>query len=57
MASDAQWISSFGNDSVYLFQHGDHQQSVGYHRYDGAGPFDVAIASDGSAWVANSAVD
>ncbi len=57
MASDAHgniWISSFGNDSVYVFQHGDANQSVGYHQYDGAGPFDVAIASDGSAWVANS---
>jgi hypothetical protein len=57
MASDAQgniWISSFGNDSVYVFQHGDPNQSVGYHQYEGSGPFDVAIASDGSAWVANS---
>ena len=57
MASDAQgniWISSFGNDSVYVFQNADHHQSVGYYQYDGAGTFDVATASDGSAWVSNS---
>ena len=35
MASDAQgniWISSFGNDSVYVFQNADHHQSVGYYQ-------------------------
>lgn len=57
MASDPDaniWISSFGNDSVYVFQNGDHLHSVGYQEYHGSGPFDVAIASDGSAWVSNS---
>jgi hypothetical protein len=57
MASDAAgniWISSFGNDSVYVFRHGDHHRSVGYPQYRGSGPFDVAVASTGSVWVSNS---
>jgi hypothetical protein len=48
------WIASYGNDSVYVFRHGNPQQSVGAHIYDGAGPFDIAIASDGTAWVSNT---
>ena len=48
------WISSFGNDSVYVFKHGNPHQSVGVHPYDGAAPFDVAVASDGTAWVSNT---
>ena len=48
------WISSYGNDSVWVFRHGDPYQSVGVHVYHGAGPFDVAIASDGTAWVCNT---
>jgi hypothetical protein len=27
---------------------------VGFHPYEGAAPFDVAIASDGTAWVSNT---
>jgi hypothetical protein len=57
MASDAQgniWISSFKNDSLYVFRHGNPHQPVFVHRYDGAAPFDVAIASDGTAWVSNT---
>jgi hypothetical protein len=54
MAADANrniWISSYGNDSLYVFLHGNPNQSVGVQPYPGAGPFDVAIASDGTAWV------
>jgi streptogramin lyase len=47
------WISSFENDSVYVFLHGDPNQSVGFQQEIGSGPFDVAIAADGSAWVSN----
>ena len=56
MAFDAEgnlWISSFGNDSIYVFLHGDPNQSVGFQQNIGSGPFDVAIAADGSAWVSN----
>jgi hypothetical protein len=56
MAFDSQgnlWISSFGNDSVYVFLHGDPNQSVGFQQEVGSGPFDVAVAADGSTWVSN----
>jgi len=48
------WIASYENDSVFVFRRGNPQQSVGVHAYDGAGPFDVAIANDGTAWVSNT---
>jgi hypothetical protein len=48
------WISSFANDSVYVFIRGNPHQSVGFHQYDGSGPFDVAVAADGTAWVSNT---
>jgi hypothetical protein len=48
------WISSFADDSVYVFIGGNPHQSVGFHQYDGSGPFDVAIAADGTAWVSNT---
>ena len=54
LGSDADgniWISSFDNDSVCVFLHGNPHQSVHFHPYDGAAPFDVAIATDGTAWV------
>jgi streptogramin lyase len=57
LAADAEgniWISSFKNDSVYVFRHGNPHQSVGVQPYHGAAPFDVAIASDGTAWVSNT---
>ena len=57
LASDPDgnvWISSFANDSVYVFMRGNPHQSVGFHQYDGSGPFDVAIAADGTAWVSNT---
>ncbi|MBS1176850.1 MAG: uncharacterized protein H6R06_1262 [Proteobacteria bacterium] len=55
--SDARgniWIASFGNDSVHVFPEGDPERSVGHRLYPGSGPFGIAIAPDGSAWVSNS---
>ncbi|MGE5214212.1 MAG: hypothetical protein ACM3NN_11035 [Nitrospirota bacterium] len=57
MAADAQgniWISSFKNDSLYVFRHENPHQPLFVHPYDGAAPFDVAIASDGTGWVTNT---
>ena len=54
LGSDADgniWISSFADDSVYVFRRGNPHQSVGVHPYDGAAPFDVAVAADGTTWV------
>jgi len=54
LGSDADsniWISSFENDSVYVFRRGNPHHSVGVHPYDGAAPFDVAVATDGTTWV------
>jgi streptogramin lyase len=48
------WISSYGNDSVYVFIGGHPHQSVGFPQYEGSGPFDIAVAADGTAWVSNS---
>jgi hypothetical protein len=48
------WISSFKNNSLYVFRHGNPHQHVFVKPYDGAAPFDVAIASDGAAWVSNT---
>src|SRR5438445_3043714 len=56
MAADAGgniWISSFGNNSVFVFKHGNPYQSVGFDQQVGGGPLDIAIAADGSAWVTN----
>jgi sugar lactone lactonase YvrE len=55
--SDARgniWIASYGNDSVYVFPEGDPARSMGFKLYPGSGPFGIAIAPDGSAWVSNS---
>jgi hypothetical protein len=48
------WISSWADDSVYVFRHGNPHQAARFHQYDHAGPFDVAIAVDGTAWVSNT---
>ncbi|MGC1323201.1 MAG: hypothetical protein WA849_13535 [Candidatus Udaeobacter sp.] len=56
MVSDAGgniWISSFGNNSVYVFKHGNPHQSVDFDQQFGGGPFDIALGTDGSAWVSN----
>ena len=47
------WIASFGNDSVYVFLHGDPNQAVSFSEYPGSKPFDVTLAKDGTAWVVN----
>ena len=57
MAADAAgniWITSFGNDSVYVFVGGDPNSAVKFQEYNGSQPFDVAISPDGTAWVTNS---
>jgi hypothetical protein len=59
MASDASgniWITSYGDDSVYVFLGRDPNQSVGFHQSDGSGPFDLVLAADGTAWVSNGLV-
>jgi hypothetical protein len=48
------WISSYDNDSVYVFLGGHPHQPIGFRQYRGAGPFDVAVGADGTAWVSNS---
>jgi hypothetical protein len=56
MASDGYgniWIGSNGNDSVYVFRHGNPHQSVGFQQYEGSQPFDLRLAADGTAWVTN----
>jgi len=47
------WIGSNGNDSVYVFGHGNPHQSVGFQQYAGSQPFDLQLAADGTAWVTN----
>ena len=57
LASDADgniWISSYGNNTLYVFLHGNPHHAVSFLQYEGSGPFDVAIAADGTAWVSNS---
>jgi hypothetical protein len=57
LGSDAEgniWISSYANDSVYVFPHGNPHQAVSFPQYENSGPFDVALAADGTAWVSNS---
>ena len=47
------WIPSFANDSAYVFIDGNPQRAAVFQRDVGSGPFDVAIAADGTAWVSN----
>jgi streptogramin lyase len=57
LGADAEgniWISSYENDSVYVFLRGNPHQAVSFQQYENSGPFDVAIAADGTAWVSNS---
>lgn len=57
LAADADgniWISSYENNRVYVFLHGNPHHAVYHCQYDGSGPFDVALAPDGTAWVSNS---
>ena len=57
LGADAEgniWISSYENDSVYVFLRGNPHHAVSFQQYDNSGPFDVALAADGTAWVSNS---
>jgi hypothetical protein len=47
------WISSNGNDSIYVFRNGNPHRSVGFLQYAGSQPFDLQIAADGTVWVTN----
>src|SRR5207248_6950476 len=51
---DNRGISSYGNNSLYVFLHGNPHHVVSFLQYEGSGPFDVALAADGTAWVSNS---
>ncbi len=45
LASDADgniWISSYGNNTLYVFLHGNPHHAVSFLQYEGSGPFDVA---------------
>lgn len=56
MASDVHgniWIASNGNDSIYVFRHGNPHRSVSFHQYFGSQPFGLQLAADGTAWVTN----
>ncbi len=53
-ASGNIWITSFDNDRVYVFPNGDPTKSFYYPEDSQAGPFDIQIAADGTAWVSNS---
>jgi streptogramin lyase len=50
------WIASFANDSVYVFLGGDPNKSIHFQQHAGSGPFGVALAPDGTVWVANGLV-
>jgi sugar lactone lactonase YvrE len=55
------WFASWGNGLVVMYPAGNHENAVCYPPNGVAppdcNPFDVAIASDGSAWVTNSNAD
>ena len=55
MASDAEgniWITSYGNDAVYVFLKGSTTNVAYFQEYLGSQPFDVELAADGTAIVA-----
>ena len=57
IATDAEgnvWISSFGNDRIVVFPKGNPKRPIIFQGASGSAPFDVQIASDGTAWVAFS---
>lgn len=54
MAADAAtnlWITSFGDNSVYVFLKGSPENVAKVQLYEGSQPFDVRIATDGTALV------
>jgi hypothetical protein len=57
IATDAEgniWICSFANDRIYVFAEGDPNRAIHFQEPRGSAPFDIQIASDGTAWVTNS---
>ncbi len=48
------WIASYGNSNIVVFPNGDPNAAFFYSEPDSSGPFDIAIAKDGSAWVSNT---
>ncbi len=57
VATDKQgnlWITSFGNDRVYVFPKGDPSRSIFYQFPAGSDPFDVKIFRDGTAYISNA---
>jgi len=48
------WITSYDNDRVYVFPNGDPNSSFYFQEETNAGPFNIQIATDGTAWVSNS---
>lgn len=47
------FISSYENNTLFVFPKGDPLSSVGHQFYPGARTFDVALSPDGSIWVTN----
>jgi sugar lactone lactonase YvrE len=45
------WICSFGNDRIIVFPKGNPKRPITFQGERGSAPFDVQIASDGTAWV------
>jgi DNA-binding beta-propeller fold protein YncE len=57
MAADAQgniWICSFGNARIVVFPKGEPSRAFHFQQPKDNAPFDIQIASDGTAWVTNS---
>ncbi len=52
--NDNIWMASYGNDRVVVYLNGDPSSAVFYQEPVDSGPFDIAIAQDGSAWVTNT---
>ncbi len=48
------WMASYGNDRIVVYLNGDPNSAIYYQEPANSGPFDIAIAKDGSAWVSNS---
>ena len=53
-AANNIWMSSYGTDTVVVFPGGDSTRPVTFKLPDRSFPFDVRIASDGTAWVSCS---
>lgn len=48
------WMTSYGNDRVVVYLNGNPNSAVYFQEPVDSGPFDIAIAQDGSAWVTNT---